>query len=69
MAESIEIKIKREGSIEKMIKKVKSELTKWFSTLENPFEPSEDGLKLVKLEKSKSTLIYEYMIVRGVYKL
>ena len=67
--ESIEIKIKREGSIEKMIKKVKTELNKWCSTLEDPFEPTEDGLKLVKLEKRKSFLVYEYMIVRGVYKL
>ncbi len=69
MAESIKISIKREGSIGKIISRVKAELNKWFSTLDDPFKPDEDGLRLVKFEKRKSLLVYEYVIVRGVYRL
>ena len=66
--ESIKISIEKDGSLEKKIKKIKNELIKWYSSLEEPFKPKKDGLRLVKLERRKSILVYEYAIMRDVYK-
>lgn len=67
MAESIKISIEKDGTLEKKIKRIKNELIKWYSSLEEPFKPENDGLRLVKLERRKSFLVYEYTIMRDVY--
>ena len=64
MRESYTINFEDSIPMEERVAEVKRQLSVWLRSLEKPFEPNKDILRLVKYEKNDHEYIYKYIIER-----
>ena len=69
MSESFTINFKEDIPLGERVVGVKKQLLLWLKSLDNPFEPNRDILRLIKYEKNDREYIYRYVIEREMKSL
>jgi hypothetical protein len=69
MPESFTINIKENIPLGVRVAEAKKQLLIWLDSLDNPFEPNKDILRLIKYEKNDHEYIYKYILEREMKSL